>query len=145
MGLIFKIAAGVIIGLLTIQIVSMKLINYENKRKGEELHLAQELRNRSIILMNSVHFYYKKHKKLPTLLADLNCTSHGKCAAEEKDSVFYIAYQDEWIVVEPYIISSDVKYHCKATFLDRIDPRFHHCIKIDELEIPQSIKDSAIK
>ncbi len=145
MGLILKIAAGVIIGSLFVQIISYKFIEYDHKKKWENTLLAQGLRNRSIILMNSVHSYYKKHKTLPKSLDNLDCAQYEKCAEEEKDSVFYMSYQDEWILIEPYLASENVKYHCRATLIDRGDPRFHHCIKIDNSEIPQYIRDSVSK
>ncbi len=59
MGLIFKIAAGIIIGLMAVQIASVKWLSYENRKQAEKIYLAQELRNKSIMFMNSVHFYYK--------------------------------------------------------------------------------------
>ncbi len=143
MGLIFKIAAGIIIGLMAVQIASVKWLSYENRKQGEKIYLAQELRNKSIMFMNSVHFYYKENERLPQALSDLDCIQHRGCAVGEKDSVFYLKHENEWMLIQPYLISSDIEFLCKATFLDRLHPRFHHCIKIDASEIPQSIKESA--
>lgn len=142
MSLIFKIAAGIIIGSLVVQIITMKMIDHKSEAMGEALHVAQQLRNKSIVLMNSVHRHYNLHGSLPNFLHDLDCSPHGECAMAEDDSVFYITYKGEWILIQPYVMSTDIEYHCEATLLDRYDPRFHHCIEIEESDIPRSIRNS---
>ena len=128
MKLILKIAAGVIIGLLTVQMLFMKFMDYENRKKGKELHYVQiKKHDKSIILMKGAGTYNKDFKTLPKLLVDLDCTAGGECGAGGKDSMFYISYQDEWLVVEPYLKSTNVEFNCKSTFSDYSYFGFQYC------------------
>jgi len=135
MGLILKIAAGIIIGLLFVQILILKYVSYEGERLTEKLVLTSQLRMKSTILMNSVHLFYKKNNRLPKDISDLNC-GDTLCATAEINSVFYVKHDMEWMVIEPYIASRKVRFHCKSTLVDYSDVRFQHCIKINKPEIP---------
>ncbi len=60
MSLIFKIAAGVIIGLLVVQIFSYRIMDYENEKLDDQLTLTSGLKVRAIKLMNAIHFAQKR-------------------------------------------------------------------------------------
>ena len=73
MGLILKIAAGIVIGLLFLQIIMIQFTEDEYEEMSKEIIDAQELRNKHIILTNAIHSYYRKKKELPKFISDLEC------------------------------------------------------------------------
>lgn len=136
MGLILKIAAGVIIGSLFLQVITLKYIESKYENETESIILAQGLRSKSIQLMNSINTFYKKNKELPTSLSDLDCSLNGKCVGEVKGSRYYISHENEWLMIEPFILSDKVKFYCRSTFLNHQLSTFSHCTKMNRFSAP---------
>ncbi len=136
MGLILKIAAGVIIGSLFVQVITLKYIGYQYENETENVILAQELHTKSIHLMNSIETFYRKNKELPTSLSDLDCSLNEKCTGEVKGSRYYISHKDEWLMIEPFVISDKVKFYCRSTFLNHNISSFSHCTKMNRYSAP---------
>lgn len=136
MGLILKIAAGVIIGLLFLQVISLKYIESKYENETKSIILAQGLHTKSIQLMNSIKAFYKENKELPTSLSDLDCNQNGQCAGEVKGSRYYISHENEWLMIEPFVILDKVKFYCRSTFLNHKLSSFSYCTKMNRFSAP---------
>ena len=121
MSLIFRIAAGVIIGLLVVQLVIMQMYpasSYEdmNKRMTD----GQNYADRIMSLDSAIRRYYRKHKKLPTDVKGLECTrrmapqGEAYCAEWALNGVFYLKYKDSWASLRPSVINGKVTQECRA-------------------------------
>jgi hypothetical protein len=141
MGLILKIAAGVLIGMLLFQVMMLKSIDAESEHKGNIVEVSQQLRNKVIMFMNFVHSHYKTHHELPTSQEGIDCNQFGECAIADREfaSRYYFTYRGEWISIEPYLNGSKVFFDCSATMLDRLDERFHHCTQIEKAALPAQV------
>lgn len=143
MGLILKIAAGIIIGLLVVQIFIFKKTDTDYTEAKNTLYIAQDLKNKHIMLTNAMHSYYKENKKLPTFISELECIDLFRtrqktpCASVVKDGVFYVNLGNDWASAEPYIQDKKLFNKCRTTrSFAAIDPSFRGCLPLDIASIP---------
>lgn len=139
-GLVLKIAAGVIIAILVSQIISMKQLDYTVEKKRKHTNSSIGLNTQAIYLMNSVHRFYGEHKDMPKAVSDLMCVQYNQCKAVKHGGSFYVTYGGEWMAIDPYVVVSEVEFNCESTIIDRRDDRFDHCRKIDASAIPAVVK-----
>lgn len=145
MNLILKIAAGVVIGLLLFQVIVFQGTEDNYEEMSKEVLYAQELRNKYIILTNSIHSYYRKNKKLPEFISDLKCrdilnNTRKKidCASVLSNGVFYVNYKNDWASAEPYILDRKVFNKCKTSMkLDPGDGSYSDCLSLDVNAVPK--------
>ena len=115
MKLILKIAAGVVIGLLLFQIISLKVIDIAYERDVKNLDLVTALHNCSKLLTNEIHSFYKNKKEVPNDLSYLVSFNYKGCSVKQKEGVFFLSFKNEWMSVEPYLSSEGIAYNCKIT------------------------------
>lgn len=157
MGMVLKIAAGVLIGLLTYQMIIYQNVEhqtieykkqiayqqaeYENQRT--KIRTAQTLRNNFTLLTNSIASYYRKNKTLPKFISDLQCVNsyrnRGKknCAEVYDDGVFYVNHENEWASAEPYVLDGKLHNKCKASISLSIgNNMYQDCANLNINSIP---------
>lgn len=145
MGLILKIAAGIIIGFLAFQILMPQRIDLSYEERRNEMQETQVLKNKFIALTNSIHYYYRKKSKVPKFISDLKCRDLYRnmkkmdCASIYKDGVFYVNYGDDWVSAEPYILGGKIFNKCKTSNPFYGDDRYRDCLKLDVNSIPDNI------
>lgn len=144
MGMIFKISAGVIIGLLIFQILMFQKTDIEYEEVKVNVMAEQELRNKYIQLTNSLHSYYRKNKKLPVYVSDLSCIDvfnnwkESACESIQKDGVFYVRNNNDWASAEPYVFDKKLYIKCGTSikFLD-VAGDYKDCADIDIASVPK--------
>lgn len=144
MGLILKIAAGIIIGLLVVQIFLFNRIDTDYIETRDTMLHLQDLKNKHIILTNAIHSYYKRNRKLPTFISDLSCRDimgsyeEIPCATLVDNGVFYVNQGKDWASAEPYVVDNKVFNKCRTTqsFGD-LDESFRGCLVMDVASIPE--------
>lgn len=135
MGMVLKIAAGVLIGLLAYQVIIYLNIDYQQSKYQEQIasqqaayelerkkrNEAQALRNKYQRLTNSIASYYRNNRVLPEFISDLQCSSQygsqttGDCAVVYDDGVFYVNHEKLWVSAEPYVFDKKLYNKCKAS------------------------------
>lgn len=141
---IIKISAGVVIGLLVYQIIILQKTDIDYQQSQKNVIVEQELRNKYILLTNSLHSYYKKHKDLPEYVADLSCIDvfnerkEIPCSTIQQDGVFYINNNNDWASAEPYVFDNKLYIKCKSSvkFLSVISD-FKDCADLDIASVPK--------
>ena len=146
MGLILKIAGGVIIGLLVFQIIIFQQHDDDYLAQSENMHDAQDLKNKHIMLTNAIHSYYRKNKALPIYISDLKCIDifntrqRIPCASVVRNGVFYVNHKEDWASAEPYVLDRKVYNKCATTrSFAKIDKGFRGCEILDINSIPAKI------
>ena len=144
MALILKIAGGVIIGLLLFQIIMYKQVDNDYMERNNDMQQAQDLKNKHIMLTNSIHSYYRKNKKLPEFISDLKCIDifntrqRTPCATVVSNGIFYVKHNDDWASAEPYVLDKKVFNKCRTTkSFSKVDKGFLGCKNLDVSSIPQ--------
>ena len=156
MKMIFKIAAGVLIGLLAYQIILYKNIDYQNtkyqkaaaqqqaeyEKLKNQINDAHTLRTKFRLLNNSITSYYRKNKKLPKFISDLKCfktyndQENKHCAERYDNGAFYVNQKSEWASVEPYIFDEKLYSKCKSSIaLSKGNGIYQNCEKLDTSSI----------
>jgi len=158
MGMVLKIAAGVLIGLLAYQVIIYLNIDYQQSKYQEQIDSqqaayeierkkrgdAQALRNKYLRLTKSITSYYRKNKVLPKYISDLQCVDRYRdrveedCAVVFDDGVFYVNHENEWISAEPYVFDKKVYNKCKVTIsLSTGNNNYQECANLDINSIPE--------
>ena len=144
MGLILKIAAGVVIGLLLFQ---GNDVNYE--KISDDVRDGQALKNKLVILTNAIHSYYRMNNEVPHYVSDLHCINvfgdrhRIDCAVLSSDGVFFVNHKDEWASAEPYVLDRKIYNKCKTSqSFDYRDERYSGCLDLDVSSIPAKISPS---
>ena len=156
MKMIFKIAAGVLIGLLAYQIILYQNIDYQNTKYQKavahqqaeyeklktQVNDAHILKIKFKLLNNAITSYYRKNKTLPKFISDLKCLNiHGgqeneHCAERYDDGVFYVNHGKEWASAEPYIFDEKIYSKCKSSItLSKGNGIYQNCEKLDTSSI----------
>lgn len=144
MGLILKTAAGVIIGLLMVQIIMNQRVDVNNETVLREVKHTQVLRDKYLNLTGSIETYYRKRLKLPEFISDLECVERFSyrqkidCALIYSDGIFYVNFGENWASAEPYILNGKVFHKCKTSISFDIDDRYYNCLKLDVNVIPNN-------
>ncbi len=141
---IIKISAGVVIGLLVYQIIIFQKTDIEYEQGQKDVMAEQELRNKYILLTNSLHSYYKKYKELPEFVADLSCIDvfndrrEIPCGTIQKDGVFYVNNNNDWASAEPYVFDKKLYIKCSSSikFLSVISD-YKDCADLDISTLPE--------
>lgn len=158
MKMIFKIAAGVLIGLLAYQIILYQNIDYQNtkykkaaaqqqveyEKLQNQVNDAHILKTKFRLLNNAITSYYRKNKTLPKFTSDLKCLNiHGgqeseRCAERYDDGIFYVNNGDEWASVEPYVFDGNLYSKCKSSIaLSNGNGIHQNCGKLDTSSIAE--------
>ncbi len=153
---IFKVAAGVLIGLLAYQIILYQNIDYQNTKYQEaaahqqaeyeklksQVNDAHILKTKFKLLNNSITSYYRKSKTLPKFISDLKCLNmyggqeNKHCAERYDDGIFYVNHGNEWASVEPYVFDEKLYSKCKSSIaLSKGNGVYQNCEKLDTSSI----------
>ncbi|MDH3343190.1 MAG: lysozyme inhibitor LprI family protein [Gammaproteobacteria bacterium] len=146
MGLILKIAAGIIIGSLVLQLMFYKSVDDTHEEMSENIYRQQELRNKFIVLTNSLYGYYRKNKKLPEFISDLSCVDVFNnrqkiaCASRMSNGVFYVNNNNDWASAEPYILDAQLYNKCASSIdISIAGDRYRDCAKLDVSAVPDNM------
>ena len=157
MSTVFKIAAGVLLGLLAYQIIIYQQVDYQQAEYKKQIALqqaeyenqrkkateTQTLRTNLNILTNAISSYYRKNKKLPTFVSDLHCSGYSNkwskldCAAVYDIGIFYVSHEDEWASVEPYILDGKLYNKCETSTPLSSGSKYSDCSRLDISSIPE--------
>lgn len=147
MGMIFKISAGVLIGLLIYQIIITPGTDSVQAHHEEQIRKVQDVQNLKMsltILTNSLHSFYRKNKTIPKFISDIDCINprHNRqkidCATVQENGVFYVRYNDNWASAKPYIFDGKLYNDCKTSIpLSYGDDRYRDCSILDSSSIPE--------
>ena len=154
--MIFKTAAGVLIGLLAYQIILYQNIDYQNNKyqkaaahqQAEYEKLRNQVNDTHILktkfklLNNAITSYYRKNKTLPKFISDLKCLNmyasqeNEHCAERYDDGVFYVNNGKEWASIEPYVFDEKLYNKCKSSIaLSKGNGIYQNCEKLDTSSI----------
>lgn len=132
---VLKTAAGVLVGLLAYQIISYQYTDYKiaeyqqqaihqqakYEKQRETVLNSHKLKTRYRALSDSIAYYFRKNKRLPNFISDLECINNSfgniqpGCAALRKEGIFYINHENEWASAKPYIFDDRLYFDCKST------------------------------
>ena len=148
MGTILKTAAGVVIGILLVNIMFLKGLPSRERNMSEQMEAHNELRIRATVFRTAVHTYFNEHRILPRYWSDMTCrygaSTYPKCATGRSGGIFYLGHENEWIALEPTRAGERVEFGCQSTIADeiRFDPSFADCGDLDRAAIPPFSKPS---
>jgi len=141
---IIKISSGVVIGLLVYQIIIFQKTDIDYEQSYMDVMVEQELRNKYILLTNSLHSYYKKHKELPEFVADLSCVDvfndrkEIPCGTIQKDGAFYVNNNNDWASAEPYVFDSKLYIKCTSSIkFVSVMSDYKDCADLDIASVPE--------
>ncbi len=145
--LIFRIAAGIIIGLLAWQVISLQMIEAVNKDSAKDNVIMIELGLKASTLKNNISTYYHKNNFLPQYISDLekcrdsrNRMTTYPCAEVHKDGVFYVKHINNWISLRPYTVENKIKYDCKSSIRFVVGAtEYLNCSELDIEDIPKPL------
>ena len=150
MGQILKIAAGIIIASLILQIMFYQQVDEKHEEVGANILRVQDLRNKFIVLTNSLYGYYRKNKELPKYISDLSCVDvfnnrqKMDCAAVQSNGVFYVNNKNDWASAEPYVLDGKLYNKCQTSISISImdDDGYRDCLKLDVASVPAKASPS---
>lgn len=144
MGLILKIAAGIIIGFLVLQIMFYQKVDSDYEEMSVDIQLTQDLRNKYIGLTNSLHSYFRRNESLPNFISDLSCTdmfNHRQkiaCAEVFDGGVFYVNNESDWASAKPYVLDGKLFIECATSRSMSIgEDSYRDCLDLDVANIPR--------
>lgn len=119
MSMTFRIAAGIVIGLLAFQIIMLKIADSSYESYTDKAQSAADHRLVVEVLREAIRNYYYKYDALPRFAADLECRGRRKCADGVRDGVFYLHDNSDWIAVTPSAARRRLSLSCATTYGDR--------------------------
>lgn len=150
MTLIFRVAAGILIGLLATHAV---MINLYNKKVDDGLSkgavfLDRQVRyskykSKYLDLRSAIVRYYDKNNKIPNYMADLECRNRlgmpvNSCADVLHDGEFFVNYQGLWAGLKPYVDHGFLRFECRMDYgFVQYDDDYLLCDDIAEAIIPE--------
>lgn len=139
MALIFRIAAGIIIGLLGAEIILSKMAERKYVNESQTLYAAQALNTNGVLLTQSLQTYVDEHGSLPSADATLDCTYLSDCLAGRQGDIYYVSYKGEWLSLEPRLVDQKIDYACRISVKSvyvPLSPKFGECRDLNKAEVP---------
>lgn len=130
MTLIFRIAAGIVIGYLLLMIINIKTYEYTAQRQANmyensqrhsgSISDIQRLRGQTIGAINS---YVTQHHKLPNYVADIYCGNQQSCDLRfvnmvQHSGTFYTSSSGVLVGIAPTQDINGIHYDCRFNTLD---------------------------
>jgi len=141
----FNYEEAIIVDVNVVAATPLPPVKKTSGKRGRNIMAEQAIRNKVVLFSNAIAAYYKKNNMLPISISDLICRDPFKqmeeynCASAQKDGIFYIKHEDDWVSIESYISDSEILKKCRATrFLEMFDPRYGECKDLDINSIPLS-------
>ena len=146
---IFKIAAGVLIGLLLYQILMYHNMESNYVKMQSNMMEMQDLQNKYIRLTSAINRYYRENQEIPQYVSDLSCRDvyndwkQSSCEFTQREGVFYALSGDEWISAEPYVFDNRVHVKCRTSAklkASSLGENFSDCELQENASIPDRIR-----
>ncbi len=145
MATIFKVAAGVIIGFLVLQIYYNYAYDQKRSRVEESLIMASKFDVSSQYTKNAISSYYRKHGVIPSFISDVRCKRGKQCAAFKHGETYYLSKADAWMSFEPFLEDDQLKFRCSISKMGGIDwqiTKLASCRVVENFVIPNLQKPS---
>ena len=123
MVLIFRISAGIIIGLLGYQLIQIEVRNYRYNQDAHRSQIFNSIDSDFQAFLVGVEQQYRLEGRLPIFASDISCRRKLLCGAKTKDGVFYFSQKYHWMSVQLFLENDEVKFRCKTTF--KVDVEKH--------------------
>lgn len=139
MSLTFKIAAGIVIGLLAAYILIGQFAEKQYESKSTDLYATQELHTAAMLFMMSAERFLDENGAMPQALSDVDCYAMQNCVTGQQGGVFYISRMNEWMALEPYIDVNELRFECRTTVKSIHIPfnrRIRDCGELDPESVP---------
>lgn len=140
MTLIFRIAAGIIIGLLCYKIIDLRLGNYNYQQGSAQTDIFYSIDADFQSFLMRARQYYKKYGRLPLYASDIDCKRKSLCGARSKNGNFYFSNNYHWMAASLYLDGGSLRYRCEVTFDVKSDRRgaryYEQCSKVESVNLP---------
>jgi len=140
MTLIFRIAAGIIIGLLCYKIIDLRLGDYNYQQHSARTDIFYSIDTDFQRFLMRARQYYLKYGRLPIYASDIDCKRKSLCGARSKNGNFYFSNNYHWMAISLYLEEGNLRYRCEVTFDVKSDRRgvhyYEQCNKVEGVNLP---------